>query len=305
MKSCPAFILERTHQLKLASAEAQKRMAEADRAWATLAKELDETQRHLDRTGTSAGESRALVAQRVEERRKELTALVIELTPKVEAAKEHAKRAADFNAVAAIAYQRSSDWLDSGAYAAGACEQVDVPVKGDHLVALQKLHGELAFIADEEARIKEAPTSRVDIETAVRKRLADMRGDVTVTIDEFGKPEIMLPGMQRQSRTVGVPFKPITHDALLRLALWLDPDSTEQKVMEVVDRLPSPAGAMPADTKKARLHELRTKREAILFECGAVVRAAIDEGILVPIAQALEPTHLLGVKQRTALRAVA
>jgi hypothetical protein len=89
-----------------------------------------------------------LVAQRVEERRKELTALVIELTPKVEAAKEHAKRAADFNAVAAIAYQRSSDWLDSGAYAAGACEQVDVPVKGDHLVALQKLHGELAFIAD-------------------------------------------------------------------------------------------------------------------------------------------------------------
>jgi Flp pilus assembly protein CpaB len=75
--------------------------------------------------------------------------------------------------------------------------------------------------------------------------------------------------------------------------------------MEVVDRIPTNKDALPADLRKQRLHELAAKESTCLYEMGTLVRQAIESGTPVPISKLLEPTHVLGVRVRPRLEAVA
>lgn len=300
-----AWLLERVHRLKTASRAAKQRAADAAAVTESLWRQLDDAQAHLAQAETgSTGETRPDVKARVEKRRAELTEQISTLEPQVEAAKLSSTACTEFEIATSAVFERCQQWLDTNAHGDVAFEKVDIAVQGDPHVSLQKLEAELARLASESERIEHAPTARADIEHAVRQHLDKLRAEPEIFF-ENGRVEIVLPGMQRQPQQAYFPVRSVRQQDLLALALWLDADKVEQGLQEVLDRIPASKDALTADMKRQKLHEIASKREACLYEAGAVVRLAVEQGTPVPISKLLTAEHLLGVRVRPALAVVA
>lgn len=307
MKECPEWLLGRVHRLKLAAKEARERAEEASTTLLRLRTELDDARAHLDRATVPSGEMRQEVGARVEKRRKELTEKISALEPQVEASKEIAERATEYEIAVSAVYERCSGWIESGMHGDDdAFEAVDIALPDDPAARVKEVEVEIVALAEEQERINAAPVARVDLETQVRTYLSDLRKDCEPKITfENGKVDIALARTGKRTDLVGFPGRRVTPEALLALALWLDPDKVEQRVYEIVDRIPHAAGALPGDVKTRRLHEIDGKRTAALFELGALIRNAIETGTPVAINKGVQAEHVLGVRvaQRTAAAA--
>ncbi len=308
MREVPSFILERTHRLKLAARGARERSDAAGVALLELQKQLVAAETHLASANTSgSGETRPDVIARAEQRRADLQKQIAELEPQIETQSEIAKRASEFDIAVTAVYERCANWLDFGLQGKAALEAIEIAIKGDPAKRLAELNVEIANLGEQRERIAAAPTARVDIEHAVRNHLTKIRAQAEpkITVDAHGNVDITLGAVGRKVDLANYPSQKVTQQSLLALALWLDGDKVEQQVLQITDRFPISKDALPAAAKQQKLIELEAKQSAALYEMGAVVREAIEQGTAVPVSKALTAEHLLGVtvKRATAVAA--
>lgn len=305
MKFVPEWLLGRMHRLQVAAKDAKRAAEEASTTHLRLRKELEDAHVHLDHASVPAGEMRPAVGERVEKRRAELTEQIATLEPKVEAIKEIADRATEYEIAVCAVYERVSSWMESSGDD-DALEAVDIVLPDDPAARLKEVEAEIAALAEERERINVAPTARVDLEAQVREYLADLKRDAEPKISiVHGKVDIEFAKTGRKVDLVGFPGRRVTPEALLSLLLWLDGDVIEQKLLAIIDRFPTSQAAIPLDVRRKRLAEIEAQRSAALFEMGALVRSCIETGTPVPISKALEARYILGVRTRPALAVVA